>query len=359
MNAYWLVALLTMLLNKVLPSDNQKNYIWNLIVSFIPLFIYGAIRVDYGNDYSAYEHFFDIFHSVGAFVGDNDAHAEVGYQYLCYIMPSYRSILVLSAFLLSASYIYFIYRNIAPKYAWLVILLLFLMPEKNVFGSLVGIRNGLVVSSFLLTYTFVQERRYYIILPVAFLLSLIHTSALTYIPLAYLVARNSPVTRKEVYIWIAAGILLMLLSTSSIVGAMMPVITVVAGRYEEALADMNETSRGLLNYGANLIMMFAFLWFAFKQNNNLTPSQKSIFRMGALYCVSGCLGVISGRMTCYFALFYVASIVLMYSNLDFKPQIKRSLLVFVILIACYATFYVWMGSPWWNHAVYHSLLGDM
>lgn len=359
MIAYWLVALLTLLLNRVLPSNTQKNFIWNLIISFIPLFIYGAIRVDYGNDYSAYEYFFDIYHGIGAFVGDSDAHAEVGYQYLCYIMPSYRSILVLSSFLLSASYIYFIYKNVEPQYAWLVILLIFLMPDKNVFGSLVGIRNGLVVSSFLLTYTFIQERKFYIILPIAFLLSLIHTSALTYIPLAYLIARDSPITQKEVYIWIGSVIVIMLLSTSSIVLAMMPVISVVAGRYEETLADMNDTSRGLLNYGANLVMMVSFLWFAFKQNYSLTPSQKSIFRMGALYCFSGCLGVISGRMTYFFALFYVVSVVLMFSHLEYKPQIRRLLLVFVIMIACYATFYVWMGSPWWSHAVYHSLLGDM
>ena len=148
MNIYWLVAILTLLLNRMLPSKTNKEYLINLLVSFLPLFIYGAIRVNYGNDYSSYEYFFEKFHVSGAFVGDSDEHAEVGFQYLCYIMPSFRSMLVLSAGLLYSSWVLFLYKNISAKWVWLAIILIFLMPEKNVFGVLEGIRNGMGISGF-------------------------------------------------------------------------------------------------------------------------------------------------------------------------------------------------------------------
>lgn len=357
MNVYWFIGLLTIFLHKILPHDNNKNYLYNLIIAFFPLFIYGAIRVNYGNDYPAYESIFNVFHNLSTFIPDEKAHAEIGYQYLCYIMPSYRSILVLNAFILMISFVFFIHKNIPSKYAWLAIFLIFLMPEKNIFGSLVGIRNGLVVTSFILTFTFVQERKPVYLFTTALILSTIHTSAIVYLPLAYLIARNTPVTKKEIYVWILTAIILMVMSMSLLTKLLLPIFSIVADRYEEALMKIEDSDpRGLLNYGANLIMMFIFLYFAYKKNDELLPQQNSLFRMAALYCISGCLGVISGRMTYYYAIYYIGGIVLMYSMEWNNYYLKQAMLFFVILIASYGTFIVWMGSSWWNHDTYHSLL---
>lgn len=355
MNVYWFVAIITLLINRLLPSNTEKEYLRNLILSFIPLFIYGAIRVDYGNDYPVYELYFDIFHSSGDFIPDYEAHSEIGYQYLCYIMPSFRSLLVLNSFILALSFIVFMYNNIPSNYAWLVIVLLFLMPEKNIFGSLVGMRNGFVVTTFLLTFSFVQQRRYYIVLPIAVVLSTIHTSALAYIPLAYLLARDIPLSKKEFYLWIIGAVVLMVFSTSTLVNFMMPVISSMSDNYERQLMDLNDASRGILNYSANIILMISFLYYAYYRREKLSSQQNSLIRMAAFYCVSGCLGPLSGRMTYYFAMYYIGGVVMIYSDEWINKTLKVLLLVLVILIACYATFYVWMGSSWWNHSVYHSI----
>lgn len=358
MIAYWLVAFLTLLLHKILPCYNKTEYLRNLIIAFSPLFVYGAIRVNYGQDYPAYEIMFDIFHDFNGFSADVDAHAEIGYQLLCYIMPSYRSILVVNALLLAAAFVTFIYKNVPSRYAWLAIVLIYLMPEKNAFGSLVGIRNGLVVTSFILVFSFVQERKPIHLIITALLLSTIHTSAIAYLPLAYVVSRNTSVTKKEVYIWLVAGVVLMVASMSTLVNLLLPIFSVIANRYEDMLAEMHDESRGLLNYSANIVMMFAFIYFAYRRNDELLPAQKSLLRMAALYCVSGCLGAISGRMTYYYAIYYIGGIVLMYSYRWKQNVLRVAMIMFVILIACYATFVVWMGSQWWNHDVYHSLLDD-
>lgn len=359
MNIYWIIAVLTLLLHKILPCDNKQTYLFNLIIAFLPLFIYASIRVDYGNDYSAYEMFFNTFHKSQDFIPDKDAHAEIGFQYLCYIMPSYRSILILNSFILVASFIVFIYKNIQPQYAWLAIFLIFLMPEKNIFGSLVGIRSGLVVTSFILTFSFIQERKFISFIITSLILSTIHTSAIFYLPLAYAVARNAAISGKEVYIWIGISIVLMLTSMSSLVNLLLPIFSSVANRYEESLMEMSSGSRGLINYGANLVMMFAFLFFAYKRSFELTPKQRSLLRMAALYCIAGCLGAISGRMTYYYAIFYIGGIIIMYSKRWKYPTLKVIMMVFVIMIAIYSTFIVWMGADWWNHGTYHSLFDSV
>lgn len=359
MKAYWLIAFITLLLHKIIPTRTKSEYLHNLIIAFIPFFIYGAIRVDYGNDYLAYEMFFDICHDSPTFIPDHEAHAEVGFQLLCYIMPSFRSILVLNALILTAAFVVFIYKNVPSNYAWLAIFLLFLMPEKNVFGSLVGIRNGLVVSSFILTFTFVQQRKPIHLAITALLLSTIHTSAIIYLPLAYVISRNTPISKKEVYIWLVSGVILMLTSASTIINFLSPIFSIIANRYEEQLMEMEGISRGLLNYSANLIMMFSFVYFAYKHSAELLPEQRSLLRMAALYCVSGCLGAISGRMTYYYAIYYIGSVVLMFSFKWRQNILRIIMLLFVIAIAYYATFVVWMNSPYFVHDTYHCLIGDL
>lgn len=359
MNVYWIVAFLTLLLHKILPCNSKKAYLFNLIISFLPLFIYASIRVDYGNDYSAYEMFFNMFHNQHDFIPDKDAHAEIGFQYICYIMPSYRSILILNSFILVLAFIVFLYKNIQPQYAWLAIFLIFLMPEKNIFGSLVGIRNGLVVTLFILTFSFIQEKKFIPLIITALILSTIHTSAIFYLPLAYFIARNTIISGKEVCIWIGIGIILILTSMSSLVNLLLPIFSSVANRYEEALMEMSGGSRGILNYGVNLVMISVFMFFAYKRSFELTSKQRSLLRMAALYCMASCLGAISGRMTYYYAIFYIGGIVTMYSK-DWKyPILKVVMLIFVIMIALYSTFVVWMGADWWNHETYHSLLDSV
>ena len=159
MKVYYLLFFITLSLSILLDANSEKQWRWKLFFVFLPLFVYGAIRVDYGNDYSAYEELFNYIHSDQSFQLDSSLHAEVGYQFLNVIMPSFRCILVLNAFLLSLALGVFCYQVVPRRYLWLFIILLFLNPEKNIFGQLVALRNGLVVTSFLLCFPLLYKRR--------------------------------------------------------------------------------------------------------------------------------------------------------------------------------------------------------
>ena len=141
MIVYIVVFIVTFLLSYFLPAKTEKEYKRKLFIMFIPLFLFGALRVDMGNDYQSYVDYFDEFHSGTNFSFDESSHAEIGYQLLCYIMPSHRSIIVLNTFLLCLAFALFIYRNVPKQYIWVAILIIFFNVEKNIYGSMVGMRK--------------------------------------------------------------------------------------------------------------------------------------------------------------------------------------------------------------------------
>jgi hypothetical protein len=102
-------------------------------------------------------------------------------------------------------------------------------------------------------------------------------------------------------------------------------------------------------------MMIAFLTFGCCHRKELTAKQNVLLRMAALYCISGMLGAISGRMTIFYGVFYACGIALMCSLKWKNKALKPVLIIYSILINVYA-IYVWQSAPWWDHGIYYSLL---
>lgn len=313
MKVYFIVFFLALMMSVVLPAKTDKQWRWKLFFTFLPLFLFAAIRVDFGNDYSAYEFLFDEIHGISKFMYNEKLHGEIGYQYLCYIMPSYRSILILNAFILCFALAVFIYINIPKKYLWLAILLIFLNAEKNIYGNLVGIRNGLVVTGFILGIGLIQNRKIILFGLLTALLSTFHTSALLFMPLAYLVGRTTKITRTEVLIWIGVVVVLLVFSVSGLMNLIAPFISQYFDRYEYYLEDM-EAHRGILLTGASLVLIVLIFILYDKEKNILTGKQNSLIRLGLLYVVSAFLGSLAVRANYFYDMFFIGTVVVLLAN---------------------------------------------
>ena len=358
MKAYYLLFFLTLIFSLIYQPKTEQQWKWKLFFTFLPLFVYAAIRVDYGNDYSAYEELFYSINNSNGFHLDSDLHAELGYQLLNIIMPSFRSILILNAFLLSLAIGVFCYHNIPNKYLWLAIILIFLNPEKNIFGSLVGIRNGLVVTSFILGFTLVQKRKWFLFALLTLGLSLFHTSALLFLPLAYLAGFSLPFKKKE--IWLLCGIVITLFAFSltqfsEIFG--MLVENDIFARYGTYIED-KQLNRGELITIVSTISIVFVVYYFLERGKYLKPEENSLLRIGILYSVMYFLGSLSMRSSYFYDMFYIGTVITIFSDKRAKPFVRFGLLTLVIVTSCYSMFQVWMGSPSWNHSVYHSLLGS-
>ena len=359
MKAFFGVFSLTLLLSVFLPAKNDSGWRWKLSFTFLPLFAFAALRVDFGNDYENYELYFDAFHRGGNFVYDSTTHAEIGYQFLCYIMPSYRALLVFNAFLLCLALAVFIYRNIPQKYLWLVILLIFLNPEKNIYGNLVGIRNGLVVTGFILGLVFVQERKLLFFAILTFLLSTIHTAALLFMPIAYVVGRNTTISNREIIIWMGAFIALLAFSVSGLIDIASPIISRYFERYEYYIEDM-EAHRGMLMVVSTLALAALVFILYYSQKSLLTKGQNSLVRLSLLYIISAFLGSLAMRANYFYDMFFIGTVVILFANSRKKGYLGWALVVLTISMSVYS-FILWQTSSWVAgnplYSVYKSLLG--
>lgn len=359
MKAYHLVFVLTLLLSVVLQARTDKQWRWKLFLTFLPLFVFGAIRVDFGNDYSSYEAFYESVHSMGTFKFDTDAHSEIGYQLLNWIMPSFRSLLVLNSFLLSFSLGVFCYQNVPRNYLWLAVILIFLNPEKNIYGTLVALRSGLCVSAFLLSFVLVQRRKWALFFIISSLLSFIHTSALLFMPIAYLVGSNHGFRLKEVWLW--GGVIALLLFMS--MTQLFDMISVFIGeasvfeRYEEVLSA-TQSHRGVLLTLTSLVFVALFIRYFRQRGKYLSSNENSLLRVGLLFTVTAFLGSLAMRASYFYDVFFIVAVVKVFSDKQAGEALRYSLLILALLTSYYSMFIVWMESEWWNHAVYHSLLGS-
>lgn len=358
MRAYYLVFCLAFLVSLVYEVKNDKQWKWKLFLTFVPLFVYGAIRVDFGNDYATYEDIFEQIKMSESFVLDFNAHEEVGFQLLNRILPSYRSLLVLNAFLLSLALAVFCYHNVPQNYLWLAIILIFLNPEKNIFGSLVGIRNGLVVSLFLLSFSLIQKRKWIPFFFITAVLSTIHTSVLFFLPIAYLVGRNAQFNKSGIIFWIGGSFLLLVASMTQLFNIINALISnEIFNRYEEVLESVSSYRGGVLVVSCLANIGILLLYFR-QYGASLSQKENSLLRLGLLFSMSLLLGSLSMRASYFYDMFYIGSVVKIVSDKKASAPLRYGLLLLALVSSYYSMFVVWMGSPYWDHSVYHSLLGN-
>ena len=359
MKVYFLVFFLTLLLSVVLPSKTDKQWRWKLFFTFLPLFVFAALRVDFGNDYENYELYFEEFHGWDSFEFDSSSHAEIGFQFLCYIMPSFRSMLVVNAFMLCLALAVFIYRNIPNKYLWLAILLVFLNPEKNIYGNLVGIRNGFVVTGFVLGSVFIQKRKLLPFVGLTVLLSTIHTAALLFMPIAYLVGRDTPISKNEIVIWIGALSVLLTFSVSGLIDMAAPIITRYFDRYDYYLEGM-EAHRGILMVMSTLVLSALVFVLYSSHKAHFTNGQNALIRLGLLYIFSAFLGSLAIRANYFYCIFFIGTVITLFANRKGNDLLGWALVILAIAMSVYS-FRIWQTSTWVAgnplYSVYTSIFG--
>lgn len=356
MLVYFGVYLLTLLLCKVISAKDQKEYLKKLIIVFVPLFLFGALREGF-SDQLTYEGIYNASHDVSSFFFEEDAHSEIGYQFLCYIMPSFRALLVFTSALMCAAFIVFFYKNIPPKGLMVAITMLFLTGNLSIYFMLSTMRNGIAMSMFLICFSFWQDRR---IIPAA-LATLaamtIHTSVVFALPLAFFVGRNTPFTQKELYIWIGVIAFFIISSTTSLINLIAPFINNYFDRYDSVLEvgmESADTFHPLAFIGS--VILFGLLMSITKRRSYFLKSDISILRVAMLFSISLVMTALNARMSQYYSPFIVAATAIIFARFP-SSELKQTYIAYVFAYVGYF-FFLWIMSRWWIYGVYHSVLGS-
>lgn len=356
MLVYLFVYLLTLLLCYIIPANNQKDYLRKLIFVFIPLFLFGALREGF-SDQNTYEGIFEEIHGLSTFVYDENAHSEIGYQWLCYIMPSFRALLIFTAALMCAAYIVFFYKNIPPKGLMVAITMLFLSGNLSIYFVLSSIRNGIAMSLFIICFTFWQNRKIRPAALVTLVAMSMHTSAIMSLPLAYFVGRPSPLTKKEMYIWISIIVFFVFVSSTALINYIAPFINKYLDRYDSVIElgkESGDSFHPLAVIGS--ITLFGFLASIIYKGSYFSKSEISILRVAMLFSIALIMSILNARLSQYYSPFIVAATAIIYSRFP-SSIIKQAYIWFVFAYVGYF-FYLWIMDRWWVYGIYHSVLGS-
>lgn len=358
MTAYYIVFVLTLILCKAVPANTDRDYWRKLLIVFTPLFLFGALRVDFGIDYSVYETEYYQVHAHGTI--DKEMHNEIGYQWLEILMPSWRMMLILTSFVTCFSWAYIFRKYVNRQHLTLAICLFFIAGNFTFYTPVVTMRNGLAIACMLLSTELIVQRRLVPAFTIAFLAHYLHSSVLLFMPIAILVGLNKKWTKKETYIWMAVFAALFFLGAGSIMERLTSFIWMYFERYGSVLEEMKQSTHNSLLVSLANVMLFAGLLSVMNYNKEtLSKSDNTIFRIGIIYLICPFLGSLgTTRMQCYFLPFFVLTVVRMYTCQWKNSMFKTAFFTLVFAYYFYSFFYVWQWkNPNFAFQTYKCILG--
>jgi hypothetical protein len=160
-------------------SGRWKN---GLKISLFIIFIFLAIRYDFGNDYKAYQNLFNniISHSsLKDVLKDPTLYGEIGWKVLCWLFKPF-GFFTMVAFISAITIVIlfrFIKKYVPSKYYWFVILIYFFSPYYMLIMAS-AMRQELAVILYLLAIDFLIEKKPVPYLLIVIIATTLHTSAI-------------------------------------------------------------------------------------------------------------------------------------------------------------------------------------
>lgn len=341
MDVYIFVVVFTFIICSQIKVKNgdQKAYLKKIVWCFFPIFLFGALRENFGIDYPVYKSNFAYLNGNPQLV-DPDAHEEIGFQWLNVIMPSWRLLVMFVSTSVVFAFGFLYYKYVEPKMLMLALFFTMFYPWQSFFLSFVAMRNGLAIAGTFLCAPLIVKRRYWLLLPVIVGLSLLHTSALLFLPLAIIIGQNFDISKKESFIWLTAVLFFSLISTLDIFDLVMPVMgNDLFSSYRNYYMKADDHS-SLIHCSANAIIMYWIVMWAYRNRGRLTPSQNTIWRLSMLYLICPFLGVL-GRTRMYFFYFPFYIITITYLMKDKWPS-KNQKTAFIGLTVAVMLYALWI-----------------
>ncbi len=363
MKIYFIVFAITFISQFVKVRDD-KQYMWRTIISFIPLFLFMALRKDYGMDDSAYHEYYDLIQR-SSNIFDVNQHMGMGYALINKIMPSYQILIATISALVVWSYGFVIYKYVPRNYSWLAVILVLGAPSLTVFFSISGLRNAIAAAIAILATPLIVNRKWYWVIAVAVLAMSFHQSAFVVFVAAYLVGTKAPITKKKLMAWIFVFALFSLGSLSSMAQEAMPIVDLFMNGYVNQVEVLTEVAdeRGVTGIMVGIIFGGGILLYLMMMGDEkrLSPYMRKELRsekykFALLFAVSFMLGMFAGRMVQYWIYYFVVAVTCMIIYWKNKPL---KIVYLLLVLYYYRTIYIsWIDTPDFPYNTYESILGS-
>ena len=194
--------------------SQYKKYEWGLKVSFILIFLFLALRYDFGRDYMGYYRIFESAKSYSFIqLFDGTLYGEIGWLILCWMFKQFGFYVMVAFLALFSCLLYYrFFINYVPaNFYWLAIFLYIFNPGLMLLHT-TAMRQSISIALFLLSIEYIVKKdviRYILIIGFA---SLFHKSALVLLPVYFLSFIKERLSYKSALLLFTIVILMFLFS---------------------------------------------------------------------------------------------------------------------------------------------------
>ena len=353
MDIYIYVVIITLLIQYI-PVKSEKAHIIKIIVSFIPIFLFGALRINFGLDYEGYESDYYTYHSLSDWFNAIE-HDEKGYVVFARLMPTWRALVVVQSLLVCMAYAFVFYKYVPRKYLCVAFILLFLAGDKTIFFMFSGIRNSIAISIMLFSVPLILKRRLIPFIGTTLLAMSFHTSAVLVMPILYIICGRRIVTKGELWLWGVAILFLAFTPLDNIASEILPFMNNNFDRYDTYMETAKEIgdNRSLAVYVSSLLMSAFLLISAYE--SKVFEDSISIKKLAIIFPCSDLLGAMNGRLYLYVVILLIIGLVNLLKD-EKKPMIKWGATSIIIFYLAYSFFNVFLSTNAIIYSHYQSIL---
>ena len=323
-----------------------KNTKWGLKVSFSLIFIFLALRYNFGNDYKSYlKAFIDINKYIQFDVFDKSNEFEVGWTILYRIFRPLGFFVMIAVLALINCLIYYrlIKKYVPVNYYWLAVFIYIFSPGFMLIHAS-AMRQSLAILLFLFSIDYIYNKntiRYFICIGLA---SLIHTSALILLPFYLLGFINRKINITGGIILISIFISLFLFGKS---------INPVLNQFIAIYFEKYQIYQTALNLGTGLGVLYLSILFLLILYYDRFQNKESalVFKIAIIsftFIPLSLLISLIGRVGMYFApaTILVYPIILM----NLKKTIYKTIFLTIFIFMTGYGFYTFFSDEGWKVA---------
>lgn len=349
MGYYWTLCLIMLLICYASGYNKRKGY-GGLLIAIFLLFVFYAFREGFTADYYNYEDVYNWFHGYGLANIEENRDIEMGFQFICAVLPSYRLLIILFTFLFCAcAFVAFKYY-VDPKYWWFLIIILFCYSQ-FLNGNMSAMRSGIVTCLFFLSIIIKHKNKISFILAVGILLLAftVHKSALVLLPLLFIPAR--PLNKFTLYIIYCVAMVFIYASVFYAQEINAIAMLLSNNLFEEAYLDFFEedlkTGFSIITF-IKLVIKAALLYLTLETTRKEEDSNKSIFIILTavfylIYLIPSGVGV--GMITRFYTYFVFPCLIGTSYTIERLNNQKKIIYILCIVLCCIWQVYDFYLGP--------------
>jgi len=341
--------------------QNSKQFKHGLKLSLFTLFLFLALRYDFGNDYMAYlDNFLEINRNstwdISFFKIKGN---EVGWFYLNKLFGAF-GFFAMQAFLAGFTCIViykFITKYVPHKYYWFAVFLYVFQPY-NMLVLSSAMRQQVAGIFFLLAFNFIVEKKWILYLITIAIASTFHSSAMFFFPFILLAFSNRKISYLQVLIIFLAFVLPMVFM-QEIFGTLEFLVLKYFDFYEGYTKDTDFSINVGLGFVLNILIYLVIIYFAQKE---LEKKHLILYKFAIISLLLVSLRFIiplTSRLNMYLGPIMMAVYPMVFIKI--KKVEPKLLYIGVVLFLTLYQFYTFFQSPVWieDFSEYHTIFSAL